>query len=237
MFVTKTDFDVPPLNLSGLDKVSNTFPEFITEQEEEELSKLFGVRFWEAFKAGLDALPSAWVATTDYAVDALVVSGSKIYKSLQNPNLNHAVTDGAYWAEQVANRWLLLREGDLYTYNDVEYKWVGMTAMVKPMIYSLWVKYRVNDQMAAIGNVKSKAENSEIVSPNVRICRAWNQYDSYAINSRRGTVDVHYANTLFGYLWTNSEDFDDVVTPEYSDFEQYLLCEFLCPGRQNVFDL
>ncbi len=40
-----------------------------------------------------------WDAVTTYILGALAVSGDKAYRSLQNANLNHAVTDAAWWAE------------------------------------------------------------------------------------------------------------------------------------------
>jgi hypothetical protein len=40
-----------------------------------------------------------WDAVTTYALGNLRVSGDKAYRSIQNGNLNHAVTDAAWWAE------------------------------------------------------------------------------------------------------------------------------------------
>ncbi len=241
MFVTAEDFDISPYNLSGLDKVSNSFPDFVDQQEEAELSKLLGVRFWEAFKAGVLALPADWISTTDYAVDTLVVSGSKIYKSLQTPNLNQAVSDAAYWVVEPDNRWLLLKVGGLtYTYegDGKLYKWAGMKALVKPMINSLWVRTSVADRVSSIAVVKAKAENSDVVSANVRICRMWNEYDSIAFDSRkRQFYAVRYQNTLFGYLVANATDFDADVVDESESFLTYLYESFTPPGRQNIFDL
>lgn len=42
---------------------------------------------------------AAWSSVTTYAVDALVSSSNKVYKSKQNANTNHLVTDTAWWLD------------------------------------------------------------------------------------------------------------------------------------------
>lgn len=44
------------------------------------------------------ALRSAWSSGSTYASGDQVSSGDNIYQSVQNDNLNHAVTDGAWWS-------------------------------------------------------------------------------------------------------------------------------------------
>ena len=39
-----------------------------------------------------------WDATTTYYTGSLVNSGGQLYKSLQDDNLNHAITDGSWWS-------------------------------------------------------------------------------------------------------------------------------------------
>lgn len=41
--------------------------------------------------------PPAWSAATTYAEDAQATSGTSVYQSLQDGNLNHAVTDPLWW--------------------------------------------------------------------------------------------------------------------------------------------
>lgn len=41
----------------------------------------------------------AWSSGTTYALDALAESSGKTYKSLQNSNLNHAVSDASWWVK------------------------------------------------------------------------------------------------------------------------------------------
>lgn len=237
MFVTTTDFDVPPLDLPNLDKVDNSFADFVTEQEEEHLSRLFGVRFWEAFKDGLEALPEDWAVGTDYVIGNTVVYADKVWNAIADSTGVVPGTDPLTW-EDTENIWIALKAGAIYTFEDVTYKWAGMTALVKPLIYSLWLKFAINDQVSGVGNVKGKAENADIVSPNTRMCRTWNQYDDLACGKLDGgTRWTFIPNSLFGYLTANTTDFDSVVAPEYSSFDVYLSEQFSGPGRMNIFDL
>lgn len=240
MFVIETDFDTPPLNLPGLDKVDNSFITFVDEQEEAELSKLFGYKFWKAFKAGVEALPADWTATNapGYGIGDQVVYGTSIFQSLTANNLNNVPVVGVNWSLiSDDNRWLLLKLGADYSYLGVDYKWSGMTALVKPMIYSLWLRYVIDNKVTSVGNVKNKTENSDVVSPNVRICRTWNDYDRLAAGSRKFTQCASIDNNIYGYLYANSSTFDDVVTSSYTDMKSYLNREFQTPGRMNIFDL
>lgn len=201
--------------------------------------KLFGYEFWTAFKDGLNALPSAWAVATAYGIGAEVVYGNDIWQSLVNPNTGNVPVAGMNWAlVEANNRWLLLKNGAAYTYRDINYKWVGMEKLCKPMIYSLWLRDGVDNVVTGAGNVKANAENATVVSPNLRIVNAWNQYDNLAVGPW-ATVPYRIAwiDSLFGYLLANSTTFDDVAPAAYVDFLAYLNNGFRAPGRQNVFDL
>lgn len=232
MFVVAEDFDVIPFNLPGLDKVVNTFDQFVEDQEDEQLRKVFGTTFWGAFKAGVEALPDEWDAATAWAVNDLVVFGNSIYKALQNSTNIKPGSDVLFWELQSVDRWLVLKNGANYTTDsDRTYTWAGMKAAIKPMIYSQWVRYAIDNQLSGVGNVKAKSENSVVISPNVRITEMWNKFSDGMI----GRFEL-VRNSIFGYLYYNSITFDD-VTPDFNSFFDYLNSEFVSPGRQNDFDL
>lgn len=238
MFVTELNFDTPPLNLPGLDKMTNSFSSFVTAAEDEQLSILFGYKFWKAFKAGLALLPADWITPFAYVVGNLVVYSGAIYIALQNSNNITPTSDPTKWGIQPVNRWLVLKVGSNYSYLGVDYNWVGMTEMVKPMIYSLWARYVIDNKLTQVGNVKGKSENSEVVSPNVRICRSWNQYDKLAAGNRRfSSTGASIDNNVYGYLYANAATFDDVVQPSYTNMLAYLADVFKTPGQMNIFDL
>ncbi len=236
MFVTASNFEVPPMNLPGLDHVPNSFTDFVTEQEEEHLSKLFGVRFWTAFKAGIAALPSAWAVATAYIIGNTVTHANKEWTALQDSTGVVPGTDPLTW-EDAENKWLALREGANYTTEDVEYVWAGMAKLVTQLIYSQWLRHVVADQVSVVGVVKGKSENADAGSVNIRMCRAWNKYSDLAYGPKllRGFASV--ANTLFGYLSENASAFDSDVAPEYDSFDDYLSDQFTSPGHMNIFDL
>lgn len=236
MFVIAGDFDLQPYNLPNLDQVESNFQSFIDEREEYELSKAFGVTLWEALKAGMNALPADWAAETAFVIGNLTVYGNKIYKALVDNTNIVPTSDPVTWEEQPDDRWLLLREGGTYKLenDNTTFKWIGMKQLVKPMIYSLWLRYDVDNQVTGIGNVKGKAENSTVVSPNVRICDAWN---AYAYNVLNATCWIRPTlGDLYGYLVANESAFLSDV-PDYTSMEEYLFEQTITPKRQNPFGL
>jgi len=235
MFVTYADYEVAPLNLQGLDKVNNSFADFVTEQEEDNLKKLFGVRLWTAFKAGIAALPAAWAVATAYIIGNTVTHSNKVWIALQDSTGVVPGTDPLTW-EDTENKWIALKVGAEYTYNDIRYEWVGMNKMVRPMIYSLWMRHVVSDQVSSIGTVKGKSENADMTTSNVRMNRAWNSYNALAAGGFKPPF-AGVVNSLYGYLLTNASEFDSDVAPEYDEFTQYLSNEFTTPGRQSIFDV
>lgn len=55
---------------------------------------------------------AAWSGATTYALADRVISAHHIYESLQAANLNHAVTDAAWWLDLGAtNRWKMFDQG------------------------------------------------------------------------------------------------------------------------------
>ncbi len=220
MFVTAQDFDVQPYLLPNLDKKPNSFSDFVTAREEEALRQLLGHLLYDEFIEGLAALPAEWVGATDYAVDALVVVGNDIWKSLQNPNAGHAPVEGAFWTlDEENNKWLLLKNGGQYytAINSlVTRRWEGMKKLLKPLIYSDWLAFGYTESTGN-GEVKSKVENGTVVSPKRKVVSAFNDYSRIAGNCNSKS------NTLYGFLIANSDLYPDLV--------------FGDPGRMNIFNL
>lgn len=57
----------------------------------------FKAKYIESVEVKVSADLGVWSAATTYALDAVVSSGTSLYKSIQADNLNHAVTDAAWW--------------------------------------------------------------------------------------------------------------------------------------------
>lgn len=215
MFVVASDFDAPPYNLPNLDKVPNSFLPFVVRKERDELRMLLGQLLYDQFVAGWEALPDDWSSAATYALDAQVLSGFDIYKSLQAGNLNHLVTDGTWWElVEEDNKWARLGLGDYY--DDGKYKWRGMNEMLVPFICAEWLKETRTSSTGA-GEIRSKAENADVVSPKRRIVPAFNDY------ARMAGAECDKGNSLYGFLNDNSD--------LYPDFE------FGDPGYMNIFNV
>lgn len=251
MFVTAADFNLQPYNFPNLDKVPTNFAAFIAQEEERNLRELMGNILYDEFVKQVPLLPSSWVSnnTPGYAINDLVVYGSDIYKSLVVDNLGVIPdSDGTKWELQLANRWLKLMVGDNYLWDTVKQKWYGMKELVKPLIYALWLRDQINDNVSAAGVVQAETENSKVVGSGIRFGRAFNRYSELAVGMLPSRVisnlgywnrsESYLKNSLFGYLWENSTDFDDLVTdtPAYQTFQNYLSSEFQNPGKVDLFD-
>lgn len=215
MFVVASDFDDFPYNLPDLDSKANTFAAYVTAKEEEGLRPLLGQLLYDAFVDGLSALPAEWLPATDYAVDALVVKGNDVWKSLQNPNVAQPVVEGLFWTiEEEDNKWLRLKNGA--TYKEGKRKWDGVKALLVPYIYSYWVGDQ-QQNLTGVAVVQGKTENAQPVSSKYKVVNSFNDYSRRAGNCRSEF------NSLYGFLKDNESDYENR--------------EFMDPGRMNVFNL
>lgn len=233
MFVTAENFNTPPYDLPKLEDVPNAFDNFVTEQEDIELTKIFGVTFYEAFKAALAALPEDW-NDQDYITGNRVVYGNNLYTALQDSANVIPSSDNSIWQDDGTDRWLKVKNGEAYEDENNPartYKWNGMVVTVKYMIHSLWLRYVINDTVTPNAVVVASTENSTAISPNVRLCESWNKF----VREVKGMRTQNFGY-LFAYLYYNSTTFDD-VTPNYPSFREYLNTEFQCPKTINVFDI
>lgn len=236
-FVTAEDFNVVPYKIPNLDDatIAAEFQTFVDNMEGDILHDLLGSSLKKMFIDGLAELPDEWVGTNDpgYAIDAEVVYGVSIWKSLQNDNLNHIPEEGLYWTKVEDNRWLLLKLGDTYKYKLKEYKWVGMKQMLIPYIYSEWTRETFNYNVGT-GVVVPTNENATTINPSRKIASAWNAFSRIAGNCYMQT------DSLYGYLINKNGEsgtFDDTFDETFQTFNAYLNTVFKAPGRQNIFNL
>ena len=244
MFVTGEDFKRQPfvLNLTNLD--AGEFQDFVDYHEEENLRKLLGNLFYDAFADADSGLPDLFQAGNYSIVDEVVYivdNVADVYQCTTNTS-GQLPTDTAYWAKQPANRWVRLKFGDKYMYYGRPQKWYGMNRLCVRLIYSLWLKYSY-DKVTTGGVVQTQNENSVTISPSVRIARAWNEYCRLCAGDFPNVVDPNYLmwpeleNSIFGYLYLNSETWDDLTVgvPGFNSFKAYLAYSFNYPGKTNVF--
>ena len=237
--IVASDFDVVPFALPNLDKAPNSFANFVDANIEEQLRKVLGDFFYDAFINGLALLP-AWVqkvSPAGYAIGAQVSIGNDVWESLTADNVA-LIVEGINWHKvEINNRWLVLKNGADYTYNSFPRKWVGMHKMLVPMIYSLYTAANVKQQ-TSLGIVVANSENSEVVSAGDNIVRGWNKYADFICGSERWGFYRGMFMGLHGYLYSVKADFDDLFAVNaYKTMQVYLDTEFCPPVPQNVFDL
>lgn len=228
MFVTDQSFDLYPYMIPGLSKLPS-FQDFVDQEEARYLREVLGDNLYDAFTAGLNALPSDWVSTAPTVISTEYVHGNNIWEAL-TVQTGTAPIAGSDWAlVEANNRWLLLKNGNTYLMNGKNYRWIGMVEALKPLIYSLWTRYGVV-QLTVNGFVVPVSENSGRYEPKQPIGDAWNDWSRY-IGGKCKAV-----NTLYGYLY-NSADFNDVFDNTFKSFVDYLDYEFTEQGNQNFLDL
>lgn len=132
----------------------------------------------------------------------------------------------------LTDRWSKLKNGNVYIYCGIEYKWFGVNTLLQPGIYAMWTKENVTGPSSTGGETLQKTENSQVVSTARKVSNGFNMFSDYA-GSNCNLVD-----SLFGYLYTLGTTFDDlVITKGYTSHKDYLLASFKKPGRMNMFNL
>lgn len=118
--------------------------------------------------------------------------------------------------DPVPDKWQDLKDGEEYVFSTVTYKYEGLVDLLVPHIFSKWLA-EVSDKFTNSGVVRNKVDNSDLVNAATRIAKAQMVYYNKAGDSLR------QENTLFGFLFANSADYDDAV--------------FTCPERMNEFGI
>jgi hypothetical protein len=161
---------------------------------------------------------------------------AKVLKRLLGYQLYSEFIAGLAVTPTPATKWTDLRDGKEYTYQDATFKWEGMTDLLRPLIYSNWLRDTFDFHTGG-GIAISDPENAEIISPNTRIVRSFNEYAMKAGVSYRynGYLDwfqdfeveniygIAMRNTLFGFLKVNIADYESLA--------------FTPPDPQNFFDI
>ena len=96
-FVAAEDFGVLPYSIPNIDQADSGFEEFVVQEQEKILRRLLGNLLFEAFKAGLD--------------------------EDQDPDDDQTPEDES--SDNVEERWIDLRDGVNYTYQDKTYIILG----------------------------------------------------------------------------------------------------------------
>ncbi len=245
MFLTSTDFYIVPYLIATQAENTNGINAYIAATEEAMLKKLLGFVFYDALKAGVEALPDEWSATIAYASLSQVVYGDRIYQA--NALTIEGETPGisSKWDLLPVNKWLTLKKGGKYTNEGKENTWEGFVIGLAPYVHAMYLK-EYDSTVAPLGVVKAKSQNSDIVPPNQKVVRHYNTfcekmgtYDGIGLYDRAfGELGLYHEDSLYGYLYYTHQDFDaEVQSKGYSDFRSYLDTKFYFPDYMNNMGL
>lgn len=232
MFVTPDDFSVIPYVIpnakNGLAD-NGSFSTYIDDKEEEMLKSLLGATLYNSFIAGVK---SDWVSTAPTVIDQEYAYGLDVWKAL-TVQTGTAPVAGVNW-ELISedDKWLRLKKGDTYLLFEREYDWVGMVKMLKPFIYSEWLR-DTWDTHTGIGIVQGKSENASVINPSRRIVDRWNEFARIVGNS------CNEKDTLYGFLSQECElgTFDGTFDDSFQTFNEYFVFNFKDPGKQNLLSI
>jgi hypothetical protein len=232
MFVTASDFNIPPTDIPSLDKVPTLFQAFADQEEDKYLREVLGDSLYEAFISGLNDLPSELNLTVATVINQEYVYGNDIWKAL-TVTTGVIPSAGTDWALiEASNRWLLLKNGNSYDYIGKSWRWRGMKAAIKPLIYAQWVEYGVA-KLTINGFVIPAMENNVSVDPSPYICRQWNEW------AKQIGGPCNQKNSLYGYLQavnlSDPSTFDDTFDDTFTGFVDYLNYEFHEQETRNTF--
>lgn len=244
---TSTDFDTKPYQLQGLEDIGSSFDDFVTFNQNEILLKLFGQTFYDAFSAGVAALPGFWANDSNYAINAQVTYGTHTYKSLVGNNLNTVPTsDPLSWQDLGANRWAQLLYGDSYTISNRKYHYEGVKAFIVPYIYAMWLLKESTSVVSTGGVVSANSENSASVTSSIKVMQAYIAFKKLVMNGYTTLrlffyyVGIRFPSqgTLFGFLFSNDAlYYADVSAEGDASTVAYLCAHFQPLGSINDFDL
>lgn len=249
--VTSADFNTKPYQLQGIssEDLGTAFDDFVTSEQDSILLKLLGQTLYDAFSVGVAALPSLWVSNNapGYALNAQVLYGNHIYKSLIGNNLNVVPTsDPAKWQDLGVNRWAQLLYGDSYTISNRKYSYKGVKAFIEPYIYAMWLTKESTSVVSTGGVVSANSENSNNVSPSLKANQAYIEFKKLVMGGyMQLRIFFYYVGsrfnnqgTLYGFLFSNDAVyFDDVKSEGDSSTTTYLCVHFTPLGSLNDFDL
>lgn len=213
MFVTSSNFLRQPYLIPQV----SAKPGFSLYAEAEEvkcLKKLFGISFYNEFIEAFNALPNDWDAAVATIINTQYVYGNDIWKAL-TVQTGTAPIAGVDWElVEADNKWLLLINGNVYTYGSREYEWGGMISLFTPYIFSKYVEHN-REAFTGVNVAEGKQENADTVSPLNQIANSWNDFARLA--GAKFCVD----NSLYGYLLANEGNFESDIIFQDPGFKNF----------------
>lgn len=143
----------------------------------------------------------------------------KLLRALFGNSLYDDFVDGI-GAGTPEQKWIDLRDGKVYTIGAVEYKFLGLIDLLKPMIFSKWLRDNARN-LSNAGVLKNIPDKTQFVSPNTDIVKNQNLFAWKVGNSCR------LENTFYGFMYINWADYVTLLTD----------WQFTDPGFENVIGI
>lgn len=119
-------------------------------------------------------------------------------------------------------KWIDLRDGAEYTYNDKTYKYLGWVDLIKPGIYSEWLPL-MTDKLTNVGMINNATpQQAKFIEDQYPFqVGTWNNFAAKVGFYRR--YGYNCVNSFHGFMKANEDTFTN--------------WEFICPPVKNRFDL
>jgi hypothetical protein len=209
------------------------FTAFVDQEEEKYLREVLGDSLYEAFIAGLGEFIE-YNSTVPTVINTEYSFGNDVWQAL-TVTTGSTPSVGTDWTLiEENNRWLLLKNGNSYHFNGKTWRWRGMNAAIKPLVYAEWVEFGINN-LTVNGFVSPKMENNYNVDSSPYICRQWNEW------AKMIGGPCNRKNSLYGYLravdLSSPGTFDDTFDDSFTGFVDYLNFEFVVQQPRNTFGI
>lgn len=137
---------------------------------------------------------------------------------LLGPTLWEQFQTGLATSGTIEQRWLDLRDGVNYSYQNGYYHYAGWVDLIRPAIFSRWIPM-TTDKLTNIGFIKNNApQQSKLTEDNYpSIVQHWNEM------VKKVGIEHHncynYKNSFYGFMKANASDYPDwnFVAPQYKN--------------------
>lgn len=103
-------------------------------------------------------------------------------------------------ADPILVQWVRLRDGYAYEYMGTGYSWVGMKEICKPLVYSEWIRHRVQT-FGGDAMMVPEFENAVRIDPSYEIARSWNEFVDLV--GYKGYGNKIYGDNLYSFVSIN----------------------------------
>lgn len=229
MFLTSANFNAYPYQLPNLEEEDEAadFQAFINTVEETRLREVLGDDLYEALVAYMALNVGVWVAGSyDQGVKKEHVN--KVWTCDADGTVTEPGVAG--WTEdETLTRWVELKNGVDYEYNDKDYHWDGLVKLLKPVVYSDKLR-DLEDSAGSVGVVVATSENTAKGQAAIKICDSFNEFVRIAGDY------CNQKDTLFGFFYNSGDLFSDSIG-DADDIQEYLMSETEPQKDINEFDL